>query len=80
MIIEVVGLKKVNFTGNDGNQINGVNIYYTAASQPNVVGLETGKVFISNEKLRLLGLNKIEEGSYEIFYNRYQKIDVLRPV
>lgn len=80
MIIEVVGLKKVNFTGNDGNQINGLNIYYTAAAQPNVVGLEAGKFFVSNEKLRLLGLNKIEEGSYEIFYNRYQKIDVLRPV
>ena len=77
MIIEIIGVKSVNFKGNDNSDIQGMNIYYTAAGQPNVQGLEAGKLFVSNAKLRSLGLSKIEEGSYELFFNRYGKVDCL---
>lgn len=80
MIIEIVGVKSVNFKGNDGSEIQGMNLFYTVAGQPNVQGLEAGKIFVSNAKLRSLGLNKIEEGSYELFYNRYGKVDLLNKV
>lgn len=80
MIIEIVGVKKVDFTGRDGNRVEGMNLYYTAAAQPGVQGLEAGKLFVSNQKFRDLGISKIEEGSYEIFYNRFGKIDSLKQI
>ncbi len=80
MIIEVVGLKQVSFTGNAGNKIEGVNLYYTAENQSNVEGLEAGKIFISNQKCRDLGLSKIDSGSYELFYNRFGKVDFLKKI
>lgn len=80
MIIEVVGVKKVSFSGNDGNKIEGMNLYYTAAGQSGVEGLETGKIFISNQKFHDLGITKIEAGSYELFYNRYGKVDSLKQI
>ena len=80
MIIEVVGLKKVSFSGKDGNRIEGVNLYYTAENQSNVEGLEAGKIFISNQKCLDLGLSKIDSGSYELFYNRFGKVDFLKKI
>lgn len=80
MIIEVVGLKKVSFTGNDGNKVDGVNLYYTAEGQPNVEGLEAGRIFVSNQRCRELGLARIDSGSYELFYNRYGKVDMLKKI
>ena len=80
MIIEIVGLKKVSFTGTDGNKGDGVNLFYTAAAQPNVEGLEAGRIFISNQRCKELGLAKIDSGSYELFYNRYGKVDMLSKI
>lgn len=80
MIIEVVGLKKVNFTGNDGNKVEGINLYYTASGQSGVEGLETGKLFISNQRCKDLGLSRIDSGSYELFFNRYGKVDSLKQI
>lgn len=81
MIIEVVGLKQVSFKGTDGNQVDGINLYFNCDGKPNhIEGLEAGKLFISNQKCRDLGLSKIDSGSYELFYNRFGKVDFLKKI
>lgn len=76
MIIEVVGFKKVDFTSQDtGERISGYNVFYTAENQPNVKGLEAGKFFLSDSKAKKFDIQT--EASYELYYNRYGKIDNL---
>lgn len=79
MIIEVVGFKKVDFVAQDsGNQIKGFNIFYTAADQDNVNGLEAGKIFLSAEKAKRFEITIGE--SYQVDYNRYGKIDSMHKI
>ncbi len=78
MIIEVVGFKKVDFTADNGNQIKGYNVFYTAEGQPNVKGLEAGKIFLSEEKAKRFDIQT--DCSYELFYNRYGRIDIMNKI
>lgn len=76
MIITCVGFKKVDFTAQQtGERITGYNVFYTAENQPNVKGLEAGKFFLSEAKAKQFDIQT--ETSYELFYNRYGKIESL---
>ena len=76
MIITVVGFKKVDFTSKDtGERISGYNVFYTAEKQPNVKGLEAGKFFLSEAKAKQFDVQT--DCDFELYYNKYGKIDQL---
>ena len=79
MIITVVGFKKIEFASKDsGEMISGYNVFYTAADQPKVKGLEAGKFFLSEAKAKQFDVQT--QTDYELYYNRYGKVDTLTKI
>lgn len=73
-MFSVIGLRKVNFTANDGKIIKGRRIYVAFESN-GVEGMETDSIFLSDEKFGevdiVVGLD------YKVSYNRYGKVETL---
>lgn len=83
MKVKVVGWRNVSFKANDGNEVSGRTIYYVNLDPMDLrygAGHSVDKFFISDSKLgRSDNLLEISH-SYEVFYNRYGKIDSWKEV
>lgn len=73
MQVKLVGVQRVNFTNNNGETINGINIF-CAFKDENVEGLRTEKFFIKPEiKLPELKLNE----SLNLSFNMKGKVEAI---
>ena len=73
MQVKLVGIQHVNFTNNNGETINGINIF-CAFKDENVEGLRTEKFFLRPEiKLPDCKLND----TIEISFNMKGKVEML---
>ena len=71
-MVTVIGVRKVNFTTQDGNIVKGRTVYIGFEAN-DVDGMQTDKVFLSDTKF---GTVDIAVGlDYNIFYNRYGKVE-----
>lgn len=76
MRAKVLGTKEVSFTAKDGNDIEGMTIYYTYLDEK-VKGLAADKMFLRNEKLRGLEWSPQVGDEFQPLYNRYGKVDTV---
>lgn len=77
MEILIVGIKKVDFKGKDGSQVNGFNIYY-AYEDDHTEGSACDRMFLSPKRFQEFGIGV--GAKYEAYYNRFGKIDSMRAV
>jgi len=76
MEILIMGLRKVDFKGKDGNPVKGVNVYFAYKDEDHVEGSACDRMFLSPEKFQDF---KIKVGAkYDAYYNRFGKIDSMR--
>lgn len=75
MHVTVIGVQPVNFTGSDGRQVTGHNLYVTYPSD-RVEGVVSMKVFIPS---RIVFVPNVGD-EIDIIYNRYGKVhDIVCP-
>lgn len=78
-IIEIVGLRKMSFTGQDGHQVEGMQFFYTMQDN-NVEGKLAGKMFMSAAALSQCGFIPNVGEIVKVFYNRYGKPNAFEPM
>lgn len=74
MNIQIVGLKKTEFTTKDGTLISGQSVYFTFEDD-RTKGLQTDKCFLPSRKALYPEPNLPADA--EIYYNRYGKVDAV---
>lgn len=73
--MQVIGVKRMNFKAQDGNQISGYQVFCSKPIEQNGEGLEVEKFFISDLKVQK-GCPVPRCGEdVEPVYNRYGKVD-----
>lgn len=78
-IIEIVGIRHVNFTDEKGKNISGVSIYFFMEAD-GVIGKMTGKMFLNSDRVNRL--DKMPEVGQRVAvdYDRYGKPARFSPV
>lgn len=80
-LVTIIGFKQMNFTAQDGNNINGYRFYYVSNADPNTHGQTAGNFFLSADKCRDYGiLEHLAKLPFDctILYNRYGKVGGLQ--
>lgn len=73
---KIVGYRKVQFTDPQGRNVNGYSLFLARPAQhPDVVGLETQKIFISSN----VDYTPQENQLVNIAFNRYGKVASVTP-
>ena len=75
--MRVVGKENKTFNFDDGKSVSGLYLYLTE-QHPQVEGLRTERIFISNEKLN--GLSPGLGDEVNVFYNRFGKVQHLEVI
>lgn len=70
--MKVIGYQHKTLNFKDGNSIEGYFLYLDT-NNPNVVGIETERIFLSDKKAD--GYHPQLEDEIKVFYNRYGKVD-----
>lgn len=70
--MKIIGIRPSSFTGNDGVQVNGLNIYMTEPLEKGE-GLEALRVFVTADKVSNWPYRPKVGDEVEIIYNRYGK-------
>lgn len=78
-IVEIVGLRKMSFTSQDGQQVEGMNFYYLMEDD-HVEGKVAGKFFMSTAVLSQVGFVPNVGETVKVFYNRYGKANAFEPM
>lgn len=78
-IVEIVGLRKMSFPGQDGRQVEGMNFYYLMTDS-NVEGKLAGKFFMSAAALSQVGFVPNVGETVKVFYNKYGKASAFEPM
>ena len=78
-IIEVVGLREVNFTDDNGRTVSGTSIYFLMASD-GVDGKMSGKLFVSNERKKQMSYFPLIGDEVAVNYDRFGKPADFKPV
>lgn len=74
---KIVGFRKVQFTDPQGRNVSGFSLFLARPAQsPDVVGLETQKIFISSA---YVDYNPVENQLVNIAFNRYGKVASVTP-
>lgn len=71
-VIEVVGIRDVNFTDKSNRTISGISIYYLCEDD-NVDGRMCGKLFVSKERAQNLAFIPEVGDTVEVSYDRFGK-------
>ena len=72
-VMTVVGKRSVNFTGQDGNPVSGVNLYVLCAD-PYVDGQKSDKLFVSDNLRSNLSYFPVVGDEIMVDFNRWGKI------
>lgn len=76
----VVGVRSINFKGQDGNPVTGKNIYFTEPLEEGQgVGVSADRVFLSVDKLLKCQYDPQVGDEVHIEYNRYGKCSGVYP-
>lgn len=78
-IVEIVGLRKMSFTGQDGRLVEGMTFFYLT-SQAQVEGKVAGKFFLSSAALSQVGFVPSVGETVKLYYNRYGKVNAFEPM
>ena len=71
-IIEVVGLRDVNFTDDNGRTVDGTSVYYLIQAD-GVVGKMSGKLFVSRDRRKQMTFFPEPGDTVAVSYDRYGK-------
>lgn len=74
----IIGLRTSSFTGDDGAQVSGMNIYYTEQLEKGE-GLSSGRVFLTFEKLAKCAYDPKVGDEIRIEYNRFGRCSGIYP-
>lgn len=77
MEILIMGVKKVDFKGKDGNPVNGYNVYF-AYQDDHVEGSACDRVFLSPARFK--EFQPVPGAKFEVYYNRFGKIDAMHEI
>jgi len=72
--MKVIGLKEVDFTTKDNQQISGCKLFCTLEDKT-VDGTACESIFLSKKKLEELGYKPVVGDELHVSYNKYGKID-----
>ena len=73
--IYVVGIQFMNFKGNDGQQVDGVKVYYTQqVSRKGLTGDIAGNFFVSRQYWDGLPYHPKDGEECLVYFNRYGKV------
>lgn len=78
-VYELVGIRGVCFTGSDGKQVEGTNLYLTYEDDY-IDGVGTEKVFVTSKRFNSLSFVPEIGGRCRLMYNKYGKIADIVPV
>lgn len=70
---ELVGIRNVNFTGSDGRQVSGANLYFTYVDSQ-TEGVATEKVFIGSERMMKLSFLPKVGCTCDLRWNKYGRV------
>lgn len=74
MRITVFGKRRLHFTSKDGNEIDGLQLFYGFVAD-NVDGLQTDKIFLSSKKFGDIAITTGDD--YEVTFDRNGKIETI---
>lgn len=72
--MDIIGIDRVDFTGRDGERVQGLRLYFTDPSEEVSVGVACDTLFLSAAKLDKYGLSSADfsvPGSFAIEYNKH---------
>lgn len=72
-VFTLVGMRDVNFKGQDGSQVDGWNLFFTY-DDPKITGLGVEKIFISNQKFSQVSFMPELNAKCRLLYNKYGKV------
>lgn len=78
-IIEVVGLRDVDFVDDKGREVKGTSVYYLIQAE-GVNGKMSGKLFVSAERKSTLKVFPKPGDVVAVSYDRYGKPSEFKPV
>lgn len=78
-VYELVGMRSVSFTGSDGKQVEGTNLYLTYEDEY-IEGVGVEKVFVTSRRFSYLSFVPDVGGRCRLMYNKYGKIADIVPV
>lgn len=78
-VVQIVGLRRMSFTSQDGQQVEGMNFYYLM-DDSHVEGKVAGKFFMSTAVLSQVGFVPKVGETVKVFYNRYGKANAFEPM
>lgn len=78
-IVTIVGMRDVKFTDKNDKVIDGMSFYFTMEVD-GVVGVQTGKMFLSRERVNRLDRVPQVGEKVAVSYDRYGKPTEFRPV
>lgn len=74
--MKIIGIKKLDFTGSDGNPVSGMQLFLTSPiEQEKGEGEETEKIFLSSDKLSKMLFKPKLRDEVTVVYNKYGKCD-----
>lgn len=78
--MKVVGIRKVDFTAQDGNRISGVSLFCSYPITKNGEGFAVDKIFLSDKKMADCGYFPEVGDEIGVNYNRFGKVDSIVPL
>ena len=78
-VYELVGIRGVSFTGSDGKQVEGTNLYLTYEDEY-IEGVGVEKVFVTSRRFSSLSFVPEIGARCRLLYNKYGKIADIFPV
>ena len=72
-IYTLVGMRRVNFKGQDGKPVDGWNLFFNY-SDPNITGYGTEKIFVSAAKFNEVSFMPEIGSDCQLMYNKFGKV------
>ena len=72
-IYTLVGMRRVNFKGQDGKSVDGWNLFFEY-EDPNITGFGTEKIFISAAKFNEVSFMPEMGNRCQLMYNKFGKV------
>lgn len=77
-IFTLIGMRRVNFKGQDGNPVDGWNLFFQYSDR-NITGYGTEKIFISAAKFNEVTFMPEIGADCQLLYNKYGKVaDIIK--
>lgn len=73
MEFKCIGIRQVDFKGNDGNQVSGLNLWLSY-EDPHVDGVAVDKIFIPLSRVPRLTFVPDVGASCRVVYNKFGKV------